>query len=163
MWEAIKEVLNGTNSMQTLMFLLAVVVLVFVLIKGEYLRIKTAHVKIGTDEQERAILRQQKEWTYQYVSGLFGAIKTKYPKVEPMKTKYILELIYDEIITWILFNHITRSDMYVMVKQEKLRGIVLSMDVAEPIHSDEFKILMDGWTKEIINRLVDIREYYNRR
>ena len=63
MWETIKEVLNGSNSMQTLMFLLAVVVLLFILIKGEFIRIKTAHVKIGSDEQERAILRQQKEWT----------------------------------------------------------------------------------------------------
>ena len=144
------------------MFVLVVIVLIVILIKSDYIKIKTAHVKIGADEQERAILRQQKEWTYQYVSGLYGTITAKYPDIEPLKTKYILECIYDEIITWLLFNHISRSEMYIMVKVEKLRGIVYSMDVNDAIRSDDFKKMMDGWTKEIINRLVDIREYYTK-
>jgi hypothetical protein len=132
------------------------------LVKGNLLNIKTKAVKIGGDETERAILRQQIEWTYNYVSGLYGLILSKHPYLDKMKIKYVLERVYDEIVVWITFNHITRSDMYLMVKTEKLKGLVSSMDVNETINSDEFKKQMGIWTKEIINRLVDIREYYNK-
>lgn len=158
MWETINNTLNG--SWQTLLFVFATIIMIVVLIKSDYLKIRTAHVKIGVDEKERAILRQQTEWTYQYVTGLYGIISEKYPQINPLKTQYVLEKIYDEIVIWIMFNHITRSEMYLMVKQEKLRGIVLGMDVNDAIRSDEFGKQMNVWTKEIINRLVDIREYY---
>lgn len=158
MWETINNTLNG--SWQTLLFVFATIIMIVVLIKSDYLKIRTAHVKIGVDEKERAILRQQTEWTYQFVTGLYGIISEKYPQINPLKTQYVLEKIYDEIVIWIMFNHITRSEMYLMVKQEKLRGIVLGMDVNDAIRSDEFGKQMNVWTKEIINRLVDIREYY---
>lgn len=158
MWETINNTLNG--SWQTLLFVFATIIMIVVLIKSDYLKIRTAHVKIGVDEKERAILRQQTEWTYQYVTGLYGTISEKYPQINPLKTQYVLEKIYDEIVIWIMFNHITRSEMYLMVKQEKLRGVVLGMDVNDAIRSDEFGKQMNVWTKEIINRLVDIREYY---
>ena len=158
MWETINNTLNG--SWQTLLFMFATIIMIIVLIKSDYLKIRTTHVKIGVDEKERAILRQQTEWTYQYVTGLYGTISEKYPLINPLKTQYVLEKVYDEIVVWIMFNHITRSEMYLMVKQEKLRGVVLSMDVNDAIRSDEFGKQMNAWTKEIINRLVDIREYY---
>ena len=162
MWESITSILNSNNSIQVLSFLTLVIIIGVLLIRGNYLKIKTHHINIGVDEQERAILRQQTEWDYQYISGLYGIIMSKYTKLDKFKTRYILELVYDEIVVWIMFNHITRSDMYIMVKQEKIRGIVYNMDVNNTLRTDEFKKMMDNWTKEIINRLVDIREYYKK-
>lgn len=162
MWEAIKDILNGSNSIQTLSFLLAVIILAFTLVKMNFLRVQTPHLKIGTDEKERAVIRQQIEWAYNYINGLYGIISTQYPYLEPLKTKYVLECIYDEVVNWISFNHITRSDMYIMVKQEKICGLVFSMDVNADLKSDKFRDFMNGWTREIINRLVDIREYYSK-
>lgn len=162
MWETINNTLNGNNSLIVLIFILLVFLVLTLLVKGNLLNITTKAVKIGGDETERAILRQQIEWTYNYVSGLYGLILSKYPHLDKMKTKYVLERVYDEIVVWITFNHITRSEMYLMVKTEKLKGLVSSMDVNETINSDEFKKQMGIWTKEIINRLVDIREYYNK-
>lgn len=162
MWTTIKEILNGDNSLQVLIFLWLVLLLLFFLVRGDILKIRTPHVKIGVDERERAIIRQQTEWTYQYVTGLYGIIKEKYPIVNPLATKYILERVYDEIVVWIMFNHISRSDMYIMVKAEKLQGLVYAMDVHEVIRTEEFAKIMAVWTKEIINRLVDIREYYSK-
>lgn len=160
MWDTINNALSGNNSIAILVFALLVIIIVTMLVKGNYVKVDTSVVKIGANEQERSVLRQQSEWTYQYVSGLYGQILTIFPHLNKDKTKYILECIYDEIIVWIMFNHITRSDMYVMVKQEKLISIVSGMDVDPAILSDEFKKKMNTWTKEIINRLVDIREYY---
>jgi len=162
MWEAIKVILSSDNSIQVLIFSLLIVIIVVLLIKGNFLKIHTPFVTLNGNEQERTILRQQMEFTYNYVSGLYGIIKAKYPSFDELKTKYILEKIYDEVIIWISFNHITRSEMYIMVKSEKLRCMICSMNVHEFIKSDDFSVLIKRWTKEIINRLVDIREYYSK-
>ena len=98
MWETINNTLNG--SWQTLLFVFATIIMIVVLIKSDYLKIRTAHVKIGVDEKERAILRQQTEWTYQYVTGLYGTISEKYPQTNPLKTQSgILSIIVDDIPT----------------------------------------------------------------
>ena len=162
MWDTIKETLNGGNSIIVLTFLLLITLLGARMVRGNKLRISTKHVKLGADEQERATIRQQIEWSYQYINGLYGAIIEMYPTLDKFKTKYILELIYDEVVNWITFNHITRSEMYLMVKQEKVRAIVLAEDVAGVIRSNDFKSIMNEWTKIIINRLIDIREYYTK-
>lgn len=162
MWETIKEILSGENATQTFIFIIVILCFIIFGVKGSLIKISTPHVKIGVDEIERAILRQQTEWTLNFVNGLYGIITEKYPQIDPLKTKYVLERIYDEIVIWIMFNHITRSEMYIMVKQEKLRGVVFSMDVSDVIRSDEFTSMMNAWTKEIVNRLVDIREYYSK-
>ena len=163
MWETIKETLNGNNTGIVLGFIFILVLIAVLLIKSDKLKISTAHLKIGGDEQERDILRQQIEWSYQYISGLYGVLLEMYPKFDKFKTKYILELIYDEIVNWISFNHITRSEMYLMVKQEKIRSLVLAEDVDKAIRSDDFRPLMNDWTKIVINRLIDIREYYKKK
>lgn len=162
MWDTIKEILNGGNSLIVLTFLLLVTLLGAMMVRGNKLRISTKHVRLGADEQERATIRQQIEWSYQYINGLYGVIIEMYPTLDKFKTKYILELVYDEVVNWITFNHITRSEMYLMVKQEKVRSIVLAEDVDGVIRSNDFKSIMNEWTKIIINRLIDIREYYTK-
>lgn len=160
MWEAIVNILSNDNSIQILIFLFIIVIIGVLLIKSNYLAIKTSHVTLGASEKERTILRQQTEWTYHYIQGLYSVIKSKYIHRESYTIKLILEKIYDECVVWIMFNHISRSDMYIMVKQEKLRGIVLSNDLGGVEMSEDFIKQMNSWTKEIVNRLVDIREYY---
>lgn len=36
------------------------------------------------------------------------------------------------------------------------------MDVDQIIKEEKFGVMMNQWVKEIINRLVDIREYYSK-
>ena len=160
MWEAIKEVLNGQNSIFVLVSIILIVVLIILLIKGNYLNVNTKVVRLGHSEQERAILRQQTEWTNQYIKGLYGIMKMRYPELDEYRTKLQLEYVYDEVVTWIMFNHITRSEMYIMVKQEKVKGMIYSAEIPQELKEEKFAQLIDKWVKEIINRLVDIREYY---
>lgn len=162
MWEAIVKILNSDKSIQVLIFLIILVLIIFIFVKKDFLKVHTSYVQLGTDEKERAIIRQQVEWTKNYVNGLFSPIMSKYPKIEPLTAKYVLECIYDEIIVWIMFNHISKSDMYIMVKADRLKGIVYSMNINKAIRTDEFAKQMDNWTKTIIHRLVDIREYYTK-
>lgn len=160
MWETIKEIATSDNSIVLFVFILTVLIVICVLAKNNYLKIDTQTVKIGGDEKERAIIRQQIEWSNQFINGLYGDILERFPESDKLLTRYILELVYDEVITWISFNHITKSDMYIMVKQEKICSTISSIDFDKKIWNDEFKEMMNEWTKTIIYRLVDIRMYY---
>lgn len=162
MWETVSNVLSGYNGIAVLIAILLIVVFSILLIKNNYLHIRTDSLKIGADERERAILRQQNEWVANYIHGLVLVIQTKFKGLDETKTRLILEYVYDEVMVWIMFNHITRSDMYIMVKQERIRGIVFSYATSTIIKEEKFCLAMNQWVKDIINRLVDIREYYSR-
>lgn len=162
MWETIEKVLNGENTVAILIVIAVIVVVCVLLVKNNYLNINTSSLKIGADEKERAVLRQQNEWVSTYIHGLALVIQTKFKGLDEIKTRLILEYVYDEIITWIMFNHISRSEMYLMVKQERIRGVVFSNATSPIVKEERFCIAMDQWVKEVINRLVDIREYYSK-
>lgn len=162
MWESIEKVLNGSNTVAILITLAVLVFISTLLVKKNYLRISTDSLKIGADEKERTILRRQNEWVYTYIHGLVLVIQTKFKGMDETRTRLVLEYVYDEIITWIMFNHITRSEMYLMVKQERIRGVVFSNATSPVIKEERFCLAMNQWVKEIINRLVDIREYYSK-
>lgn len=162
MWEAIKDILISSNATPILLFFAIIILISFFCIKNNYLIINTSSVKIGADEKERSILRQQSEWVSTYIHGLVLVIQTKFKGMDETKTRLILEYVYDEIVTWIMFNHITKSEMYLMVKQERIRGIVFTYATSSIVKEEKFCIAMNQWVKEVINRLVDIREYYSK-
>ena len=78
MWETIKEAINGENGIGLILLTMLILLLAIYLVKGKYLKINTGTVKIGADEKERAILRQQNEWVYTYIHGLVLVIQTKF-------------------------------------------------------------------------------------
>ena len=162
MWETVNEAINGENGIGLILLTMLILLLAIYLVKGKYLKINTGIVKIGAEEKERAILRQQNEWVYTYIHGLVLVIQTKFKGMDETRTRLVLEYVYDEIITWIMFNHITRSEMYLMVKQERIRGVVFSNTTNPVVKEERFCLAMNQWVKEVINRLVDIREYYSK-
>ena len=162
MWETINNTLNGNNALSVLIFVLVIVIIISILAKADILKVKTRVVKIGSDENERTILRQQNEWTHTFVDGILGKCIATNPKLDKIKTQLVLEKVYDEIVTWIMYNHITRSEMYIQIKCEKIRALINSMEVGEWVRSVEFQTRINKWVKEIINRLVDIREHYSK-
>ena len=83
-------------------------------------------------------------------------------KYNGYKTKYILELVFDEVVDWIFQNHMTTEGEYVRTKQDKLRSIVYGVpDLQEVFRTQEFADRMDKWTKELIERLIRIRKVYS--
>lgn len=75
-------------------------------------------------------------------------------------TKYILERVYDKVIEWIIFNHITTNQLYVQDKQENIENLVYTMVVDDDFKTPEFKRRMDNWVKELIEQLVQVKEIY---
>ena len=163
MWESIKDILVSPNASMLMGFLLIMMVIISVLSRRGILSINTKGLTLGADVQERDIIRQQVEWTHCYIAGLYAYI-------QPMSnntyngyfTKFILEIVYSEIVDWITFNHIKIDSDYISIKQAKIKAIVYSYEIDPVFRTPKFEKQIDAWTEEVIRKLAAIRAVYNK-
>lgn len=156
--EVIRDILTSSNGV-----LIAVlfVILVVICIKYGNIKIKTDKVKFGVDsgELERAIMRNQKEW----VKLSLEAFERSMPKFEGYnqdRGTLIIEKVYDEMIDWIMLNHIRTEKKYIEAKQTKVWNIVQKWAVNDEIRTESFRKKVDKKVREVIEMMVEIREDY---
>lgn len=160
MWEAVAKILTNSNALLVLIFLTFFILILIVLTRTGLVEIKTANFRMGADVRERDIIRQQMEWSHSYIMGLESEINVDDSKYGGYYTKYILEVIHNEVLSWVSFNHINLESDYVSIKQEKIKAILKSMDIEPQYQSKDFFRKTDKWVDELIHRLVKIREVY---
>ena len=167
MWETIGKVLTDKNAWFILLFafLLIVFVVLFLtyLSKRGYIKVVTKNLQLGDDAKERDIIRQQVEWSHIYVTGLYSQIHPSHPlddRYNGFMTKYILEVVYSEIVDWITFNHIKVDSDYISIKQSKIKSLVYSFDLTPDYRTQKFEKQIDYWVEDLIKKLVIIREVY---
>lgn len=166
MWTSIENILISKNALQTIVGVLVIVAIISLMIKTGMIRIKTKHVEVGVrrsaSDTERAIIREQCDFTHIYLMGLISKIKKITPDLlyDGYFTKYILEVAYDEFVKWITFNHIEDSEEYISTKQQKMCSLIYSMGVRDEFKTSEFQQRMSNWVEEIIKELVRIRRVY---
>lgn len=160
MWETIKDILTSGNAWFILIFLVAVIVIGVILGRIGLIKVNTKHVQIGNELTQRELVRRQVETAYTFVMSLEGKIITEGSTYDRYLTKYILERVYDKVIEWIIFNHITTNQLYVQDKQENIENLVYTMVVDGDFKTPEFKRRMDNWVKELIEQLVQVKEIY---
>lgn len=161
MWEAIGQVLTSGNAWQTLIFLAFVSVFSIFLVRSGTVAVRTKHIRIGKADKEREIIRRQVEAAHGFIMGISGKIPptTKYGGYF---AKYILERVYDKVIEWVMFNHISDAPMYVKEKQESICNLVYTFGIGDEYKTPEFKRRMCDWTAELIAHLVRTREIYSK-
>lgn len=163
MWETIKAVLLSPNASMVMATLLILVVIISVLSRKGILSINTKGLTLGADIQERDIIRQQVEWTHCYIAGLFSYIQPMSSnKYNGYFIRFILEIVYSEIVDWITFNHIKIDSDYISIKQAKIKAIVYSYDIDPVFRTPKFEKQIDAWTEEVIKKLATIRAVYNK-
>lgn len=160
MWEAIAKVLTNSNALLVLIFMTMFVAILIALAASGLVEINTGKFKMGADNRERDIIRQQIEWTHSFVIGLKSSIAADETKYNGFLTLYVLEAMYDEIINWITFNHINLESDYISIKQEKIRSMLRSMPIGDEFRTKQFEQRVDKWVEEIIRKLVLIRKVY---
>ncbi len=167
MWEAIGKIFTSENATDTFHFLtmviavsITVLIIVFLLGRKGLIKVNTKHIQIGNELTQRELIRRQVETAHTFIMSLYGKIVTDENKYNGYFTKYILERVYDKVIEWIIFNHITTNQLYVQDKQESLCNLVYMMNVKDEFKTPEFKQRMNNWTKELIEQLVKVREVY---
>jgi len=162
MWQAISEVLTSGNALGILVFLALGIALFVVLVRSGILAIKTKHIRIGQVEREREIIRRQVETAHDFIMSIEGKINADTNQYDRYFTKYVLERAYDKVIEWIMFNNIRNSPMYVQDKQETICNLIYTFPIGEDFKTPEFKKRMHNWVSELIARLVQTREIYNK-
>lgn len=165
MWEAIKDILMSKNAFMVLCSIGILLLVASVLARLGIMNISTKYISFGMSDsdKERTIIREQCNWVHTYLRGLEGKISMMTPemKYNGYFTKYILEVIYDEIVKWITFNHIEDTERYISVKQDIVSSIVYSMGVQEAFKTKEFNNRMRAWVAEVIEKLLEIRRLYS--
>ena len=162
MWETISTVLTSANAWQVLIFLAIAVFIFVILVKGGVIAIKTKHFRIGQAEIERETIRRQVEAAHDFIMSIEGKINAGTSHYNGYFIKFILERVYDKAIEWIMFNHISNMPMYVQDKQDTICNLIYTFDIGDEFKTPEFKKRMCNWTQELITKLVQTRELYNK-
>ena len=161
-WDALKELITSPNAW---MFLLFVGFAMFVLrsmAKNGLISFKGKGLRVGSDEKELTIIRNQTQWAHLYVMSRKGKlIEEDSSELTKVICENILEKVYDKIIEWITFNHINSSNTYVEIKQSEIKCLVYSLVIDEKFKTPEFEQRMNGWVKEVILNLINIRKEYS--
>ena len=158
MWQAIEKILLSDNSATVLFFLVIIILLLAHFSNKGVFKWHTEKLTIGASENERAIIRQQVEWAELEIESL--ATAEIFSHVDEWRTKYILEKLFDEVLQWIIFNHIKDSPEYISIKQEKIWNMTQTLVVREEFRSDEFKDFIYKEVDKIIKRLIFLRRQY---
>ena len=146
MWETIREVLNGTNAGMVIAVLLIVIAIAFFLVRTNTIQINTPSVRIGMADRERNIIRQQQDYVWNHLREQLGQI--------------IIMTAYIEYVKWISFNHLSRSEAYIGVKQSSLVALINSLTVKEEYKNEEFINYIKNDTRDTILKLIEIREVF---
>ena len=164
MWTSIKEVLTSSNGIAIVILLLILIFTVLglgiILIKTGFLKIYTKHVKLGNKISERELIRRQIEKAHEFVMGIEGKLYCDNAEYNEYFTKYILERVYDKVIEWIMFNHITVNQIYIQDKQETILNLIYALPIQDYYKSPEFKTRVCNWVKELIEQLVNVKVLY---
>lgn len=160
-WDVLNNLLMSKAFIPTIIFLTLFIVILVVGVKQGWFKFKGKGITIGDDERERTIIRQQIE----YSEVVCNALINTFPKdlnLDYYRTKYIIEKVFDELVKTISFNHISNDEAYVSVKQEVIYNVVLSRTEKDYFRTPEFKEFAFKWVKDVIRKLVSIREMNKR-
>ena len=164
MWESFTSILTSNNGIP--LFILVVILVLLVirmgikLGKAGLLSIHTKHFQIGNNVSERELIRRQIECAHDFIMSIEGKLVSDKMKYDEYFTKYILERVYDKVIEWIMFNHITVNQLYIQDKQDTILNLIYALPINSDFKTPEFKTRVENWVKELIERLVNVKTLY---
>ncbi len=141
--------------------LLLLILVLTLLSKSGLIKYKGKGLTIGNDENTRKIVRQQTEYCKAAVDTFIASINGE--KVDKWKKRYIGELCNDVFVDAICYNHITRDVFYIENKVDKIFAIISKYSNLDEYKTNEFRLQVYEQVSKVINKLVDIKEYYEKR
>ena len=159
MWETIGNVLNGTNAGMVIATLLIVITIAFFLVRTNTIQINTPSVRIGMADRERNIIRQQQDYVWNHLREAEANLP-KDKNYNKQLGQIIIMTAYIEYVKWISFNHLSRSEAYIGVKQSSLVALINSLTVKEEYKNEEFINYIKNDTRDTILKLIEIREVF---
>lgn len=161
--EWLASVINGKNTIPIIIIAVLLVVIIAILAKKGIFSFNAFGLKIdnGNDERdiERTIIRSQIQYVKSAVSDFYDDIPD-FPNRDEWRLKYICEKIISVFTDFISFNHISREKIYTEMKQSEIWAVIINNTTASIMTSDEFKDTVYKNVAEILDKLIEIREYY---
>lgn len=161
MWEAILGILTSGNFLQIVLGIAALIVLFAFLAKKGLISFKSKGLKVGNNDTERTIIRNQIMFCKTEISDFYNKIPN-FEGRDDWRLKYIMEKCLDVFVDAISLNHITTEPVYMELKCRAVWDEVLQNADNANILSDDFKKVVYDETKLIIEKLIEIREFYNK-
>lgn len=159
--QAVSNILTSPNSIIVLSALLILVLIVTILVKKGYVSLDLKGVKVGIADTERKIMRYQMDYCSLICTTFID--QQKLPEgCDPYRIKWVNELLFDEMVKWISYNHISTDKFYVETKQEQIWAIIVASTDKDFFHSPDLKKAVTDEVARIIERLVEIREFYSK-
>lgn len=161
MWEAILGILTSGNFLQVVLGIAALIVLFAFLAKKGLISFKGKGLKVGNNDTERTIIRNQIMFCKTEISDFYNKIPN-FEGRDDWRLKYIMEKCLDVFVDAISLNHITIEPVYMELKCRAVWDEVLQNADNANILTEDFKKVVYDETKLIIEKLIEIREFYNK-
>ena len=159
--EWLASILNNPNSWKSFIFFFITLIILIILVKKGIISFKGKGLTVGNNETERTIIRNQIMFVNTEISDFYNKIPF-FDGRDEWRLKFIMEKCLDVFVDAISLNHITLEPMYVELKCRAVWDEVLQNADNPTILSDDFKKTIYDETKKIIEKLISIREYYNK-
>lgn len=160
MWAALQGILTSDNFWKTVVGIGALVILLAILAKKGLISFKGKGLKVGNNDVERTIIRNQIMFVKTEISDFYGKIPYFEGRSE-WRLRYIMEKCLDVLVDAISLNHVTLDPVYVDLKCRAVWDEVLQNADNASILTDDFKKVVYDEVKHIIEKLIEIREFYN--
>ena len=160
MWAALQGILTSDNFWKTVVGIGALVILLAILAKKGLISFKVKGLKVGNNDVDRTIIRNQIMFVKTEISDFYGKIPYFEGRSE-WRLRYIMEKCLDVLVDAISLNHLTLEPVYVDLKCRAVWDEVLQNAVNVSILTDDFKKVVYDEVKHIIEKLIEIREFYN--
>ena len=159
--EWLVDLINSSNAIPIIIIAILLIVIIAILAKKGIVSFKGKGLTVGNNETERTIIRNQIMFVNTEISDFYSKIPF-FDGRDEWRLKFIMEKCLDVFVDAISLNHITLEPMYVELKCRAVWDEVLQNADNPTILSDDFKKTIYDETKKIIEKLISIREYYNK-
>ena len=159
--EWLVDLINSSNAIPIIIIAILLIVIIAILAKKGIVSFKGKGLTVGNNETERNIIRNQIMFVNTEISDFYNKIPF-FDGRDEWRLKFIMEKCLDVFVDAISLNHITLEPMYIELKCRAVWDEVLQNADNPTILSDDFKKTIYDETKKIIEKLISIREYYNK-
>ena len=162
--EWLASVLNNPNSWKSFIFFFITLITLIILVKKGIISFKGKGLTVGNNDErdiERTIIRSQIQYVKSAISDFYDDIPN-FEGRDEWRLRYICEKIISVFTDIISFNHISKEKIYVQMKQASIWAVVINNTTADIMTSDEFKDVVYANVAEILDKLIEIREYYKK-
>lgn len=159
MLESIGDAIASDNWISITVLAVITFISVFAGLKHGRIKLKTDRFTIEGEarDKERLLMKKQSEYAHSACKGFEKRI-TRFEGYNNLLSALIAEKAYDEIVNWIMTNHLEDNPDYISNKQEIVWNIVSAEIVDDRFRSEKFKKQVYECIEQIVKRLVQIRE-----